>query len=718
MSTVVTIPDFNFSGFYYPQLLEALVQYKRRNVPELTDESDYEPMTQLLRAFALVGHLNNTLLDMVANEATLPTAKLAESVRNMLRLIDYEMSPASPAKVDVIYEISKIFTSSFQVVSALAQASTQREGTNPIAYFEAINALTIDRTDKLSYVFAVEDGAFSDVTDAANSVDPADDFTPWVTPTTKDALYIGHSTVMWDVLSIMSASFAANIVGVWEYYDGEWSEDYPTSVTDIGGGQLQFDLTSVLGTSNRQGSIVRVQFNETTAYQDVESTWNGTKNVAVTSLLGQTSPSTDPVKYSVGSQWKEITITEDAVVDMTANGKIAFSLPQTLTQNWRTTTVNGSTAYWLRYRIISVSTPTAPSIRLIRIDEGKQYAQRTLTQGRAATDAPLGSSTGLPNQRFQTSKDYFVSESERVSVEGVVWTRVKNFLTSVATDRHYVVELSGNDRATIVFGDGVNGRIPPLGVGNIAASFRYGANNNGNVGANTVTVDKTGLTFINKLWNPRQGSGWSEAQGATATSLEKAKIEGPASLRTRDVAIGPSDVAKLAVTFKDSEGSTPFGRARSFEEGYGPKTIELVLVSKGGAPANSEQIAEIEEYFNGNQYAYPPVDKHLVANQQVVAVNYTPKLIDVTAVVYGDVEVAAVVNRLSQILQPDALREDGVTYEWDFGATIPTSRLIHEIFSANDSITDVELSVPSADVGLQARELPKVGTLSITVVTP
>jgi len=29
MATRITIPDFDFSGFYYPQLLERLIEYKR-----------------------------------------------------------------------------------------------------------------------------------------------------------------------------------------------------------------------------------------------------------------------------------------------------------------------------------------------------------------------------------------------------------------------------------------------------------------------------------------------------------------------------------------------------------------------------------------------------------------------------------------------------------------------------------------------------------------
>jgi predicted phage baseplate assembly protein len=718
MGTTVTIPDFDFGVQYYPQILEALMAYKRRNVPELTDESAYEPLIQMMRSFALVGHLNNTLLDMVANEATLPTAKLTESVRNMLRLIDYELSPASPANVDVIYELSKVFSTPFEMISRYSQVATVREGTNPVIFFEALTALTVARSDQHTIVYSCEDGVFTDRTTAANSSDPADDFQPWATPAMKDAIYWGHTNLMWDTLSVTLAIIAQNIIGVWEYYDGEWSDTAPNSVTDIGGGQLQFDLTSLLGTANRQGTIVKVQLNQTTAYQEVESTWTGSANVVVTGLLGQTSPSANPIEYSVGTQWKALNIGTDEVDNFTGNGKLQYALPQSLTQNWRPSPLNGGTMYWMRYRIISVSTPVPPTIRLTRMDEGKQYALRICTQGRYRTDSPLGSSTGLANQRFATFKDYFVNGSEEVSVDGVVWTRAKNFLTSIATDRHYTVELGENDRATIVFGDGVNGKIPPLGVGNISAAYRYGANDNGNVGANTVTVDKTGLTFINKIWNPRQGNGWGEAQGASAASLEKAKIQGPSSLRTREVAIGPDDVEKLAIAFVDPTGSIPYARARAFEEGYGPKTIELVLVVKGGGAANSTQVADIEEYFNGNPYKFPPIEKHLVANQQVVATNYTPRLIDITATVYGDVEVAVIVNRLNQILQPDALRPDGVTYEWDFGSVVSTSRLNHEIFGANESITDVHLAMPASDVALEARELPKIGTLSITVITP
>lgn len=715
MGVEVEVPDFDWSGFYYPQILERLMQFKRTNVPELTDESAFEPFVQLIRMMSIVGHLNNVLLDIQANENTLPTAKLAETVRNMLRLIAYEMRPATPAQVDIVAELAKVFLSPFSVISAGAQVATQRDGDQPIIYFEMLSGYTIaNPTNVLGFCYSDESGVFTDRTAAINSALVGDDFTPWVTAAMKDAIYFGHADVMWNKLNLTVPTPSANIVGIWEFYDGNFRKSAPTSVT-VNGGNLDIVLTAWLGTQNRQGTKLRVEFNDSTAFQDVESTWNGVANVCtVTGYLGQTSPTTDPTRYTVGSDWSELNTTGD---DFEATGDVSYDVPQSQTQNWRTGEVNGSTAFWLRFRIITVSSPTSPVVRLARIDTGKQYVTTLATQGRTATDSPLGSSTGLPGQTFDTSRENFVLSSETVKVDSVVWARVTNFLDSGPLDKHYVVRLGANDKATIVFGDGVNGRIPPIGVGNIAITYRYGANDNGNIGALKATVDKSGLTFVNQVYNPRQAAGWKVAQGATTASLEQAKIEGPASLRAREVALGPDDVVALTKSYEDATGARPFARALAIEEGFGPKTMMLVVVAAGGGLATNDQLTALDEYFNGDPYSNPPKPKRLVANQQLTSVNYTPHPIDVVATVIGDVVEEAIRNRLNEVLNPEAIKDDGVSFEWSFGEDVPKSRVEHEIFKTDDKkITDVQLT--GGPFALSQRELPVLGTLALTINVP
>lgn len=715
MATTITIPDFDWAAFYYPELVDALAQYRRVNVPEITDESPYEPFIQFERMTALVGHLNNVLVDLVANESTLVTAKLAETVRNMLALIDYQMRSATPAQTDLVYELSKVFSTSFEVISERAQAATERQGTDPARYFEALAALSITRTDQFSYVLAEEAGAFVDHTVDANNQLAGNDFAPWASPAPGDALYLGHMEAMWGELAFELLVAAANIAGVWEYYDGNFAKTAPSSVADAGG-YLDIDLTSYLGVENRAGTVIRVQYNETTAYEDVISTWTGSANVCqTTGYLGQSSPSVNETDYTVGSDWEGLGDVDDKTLDLTVSEKVEFEFPQTVTRNWKTGPVNELAAFWLRYRIIEVSTPTSPTIDYVRMDTGRQYVTRPVTQGRTYTERPF-SSTGIADQEFETSKDHYIDGSGIPTVDGEVWEVVENFLASEPGDKHVVISLGENDRASFQFGNGAAGRIPPIGVGNIGFSYRYEADTDGNVGARTITIDKTGLTYVTKTWNPRQAVGWEEAQGASEESLERAKVEGPASLRVKDVALSPTDLPVLARAWTDEDGAAPFGRARPFEGGFGPKTVELTLVAKGGGLATASQLAGLQEHFNGDPYAHPPVEKHFVANQQVVCVNYTPKVIDVVAIVYGkDITVEAIKNLLTVLLHPEAVKSDGITYEWAFGGEVPTSRISAEMFKAGE-VRDVTLTTPPANIQLQPRELPIVGTMNIVVV--
>jgi len=825
-------------------LLEALIQYKRANVPEHTDESAYDGFMQLLRAFALVGHVNNSMIDLVANESTLPTSKLVETVRNMLRLIDYEMASATPALADIVYELSKVFTAATEVVPLLSQVATKRETGIETIWYEALAALTIDPTDEFSHVFAEESSIFTDYTAEANSqTTPGDDWTPWATPAEKDAVYFGHKHIMWNQLglwltthmegtkatgtiqfiakanlvdgetfvlddganpavtfwinqsgtytpsggyddtnievdisgdttagevaitgkaaingittgllitggtitaaelalendnfgtagnqaiteTVTDAGFTVSgmsggtdgIVGVWEYYDGNFVKEAPDSVTDETG-YLRLRLDTYLGTANRAGTRIRVQFNETGAYEDVFSEWSGSYNYADTSsYLGQTTPSTSPADYTIGSDWEELTNLDDGTVHFSQDGDVTFDLPQTLTENWIAGLVNGETDYWLRYRVITAAGVTAvPVFQYGRLDQGKQYVQRQVTQGRTQSDNPLGSSDGTANQEFESSQDSYIDGSGEPYVDDELWTVVGNFLQSKPTDKHCVVKLGKNDRATLVFGDGINGKIPSAGVGNIRFDYRHDADADGNVGANTIVVDKSGLSYVNSLWNPRLAVGWKQAEGATEASLELAKIDGPASLRVKTVALNADDVVIMTRAYEDEQGASPFSRAKGIEEGFGPKTVKLVVVAAGGGAASAAQLDALDEYFNGDAYAHPPKPKRFVANQEVTSVNYAEKAIDVTATVYGDVTAKQVKDRLERILQPEALKEDGITWEWEFGATVTRARIIHEIFEVSETITNVTLTDPASDVALQADELPKAGTLAITV---
>jgi hypothetical protein len=130
-TTLITLPDFNFSGIYYPEILEDLTQYTRVNCPEITDEDEKEPFEQLKRAFSLVGHLSNVLLDGVAIEEFIATCQLRSSLASHLALIDVQLAQAKPASADLLLELSQVLTATTEVVPAKSQFATEETNDSP-----------------------------------------------------------------------------------------------------------------------------------------------------------------------------------------------------------------------------------------------------------------------------------------------------------------------------------------------------------------------------------------------------------------------------------------------------------------------------------------------------------------------------------------------------------------------------------------------------------
>ncbi len=811
---LIEIPDFDFSGFYYPEILRALIQFQRVNVPEITDESDEEPFQQLLRCFALVGHLNNVLLDITANESLLPTARLLESVRGHLALIDVKLKQASPASTDLVLEFSKVFALATLIAPEDSQFGTIETDESPQVIFETNDDTTIQPTDKPTSVTVFTAGKIkllNNVFDGGDKVTVASvDFrvgTEWVAggsilasmtnlvaainsatsdsiagriaavhdgidtislipltqevesipvaetdnatnnfevlsggfganktglastdgvlfdlfdalPKAGDILYVGHENVMWDTLEFKLSSPAAGLSLVAEFFDSTLEDAKPDSVTNLGA-NLEMDLTTLLGATDRRNTVVRVVLASSGSAETLVSQFVGGKNIIQTKgLLGQSVVTVDEQNYIVGTYWNEVSSMTDATASLTASGKLSYGIPQNQSQNWAKTTINGITGWFLRLRVVKVTNPTNPEVDRVRIDTGKQFLMVTVVQGQTVADEPLGSSNGAADQKFTLTHRPLIEGTLIIEVnEGSgfqPWNAKDNFLSSTSASKDYTTEIKADDTAEITFGDGLRGKIPAPGVDNVRAIYRVGADLDGNVGARTITVNKAGISFVNRIFNPRQAAGWATKEGSTPEDLARLKVEGPATLRTRNRAITTDDMEFLATQFTSSLGSKFVSRALAIEETFGVKTIELVVVGKSGALLTEAQREELEDYYNGNKAL--GINPALLANHEISVVNYTPNLIDVVAVVTGG-NVEQIKNAIAALLNPDATFNDGVTKRWAFGQEIPFTVIIAEIFEVDPiNIKKVVLTSPAADIVLGTRELPLADNISITVV--
>lgn len=811
----IEIPNFDFSGFYYPEILRSLIQYQRVNVPEITDEADEEPFQQLLRCYALVGHLNNVLLDISANEAFFATARLLESIRSHLALIDVRLRQATPANVDLVLELSKIFTVATLLVPANSQFGTEETDENPQILYETNQSYSIDPTDSMSALFCFTAGKIkilNNTFDANDEVQVAgvgfEVGVDWIAggtialslaalaaainasandnikgriaaihdgidtisliplaqevesipvaeidgatnnfevqsggfginkagladaeavffdlfdsaPKQGDIIYFGHTSILWDTLDFTIALAAAGLSLVFEFYDATQEDAKPDLVTNLGS-NLELDLTTMLGALDRRNTVVRVVLSSTGASELCISQFVGGKNIVQTvGLLGQALVTTDPEAYIVGSFWNEVFNVVDGTNNLTEEGKVEYTLPQNVSQNWLKTVINGIEGYWLRARVVKTTGAVVnPSIDNVNIDVGKQYLLVQAVQGQTVADAPLGSSNGAADQKFTLTFRPLIEGTLILEVdEGSgfqPWSQKENFLNSTSASKDFVLEILGDDTANILFGDGLRGKIPAPGVDNIRSIYRVGADQDGNVGARTITVNKSGISFINQILNPRQALGWEPKEGSDEADKARLKVEGPASLRTRNRAISIPDFEFLAVQFIDALGSQPVNRALAIEETFGVKTVELVVVGKSGALLTEAAREEITDYFNGNKVK--GIEPVILSNHEVTVVNYTPRIINVVATVTGG-NAEQIKNAITALLNPDATFNDGVTRRWAFGQEIPISVIIAEVFEVDPvNIKKVVIATPASDVILATRELPLAGTVTVTVV--
>jgi hypothetical protein len=374
--------------------------------------------------------------------------------------------------------------------------------------------------------------------------------------------------------------------------------------------------------------------------------------------------------------------------------------------------VNGETGHWIRYRVIDGGSFSGPHIDSVGISSGGMYVYVPVTQGESRSEDPLGTLNGSASQAFQLSNypviddDYiklFITESG-IEYE---WTRVDNFLNSIATDKHFTVYFDNDGRAYIVLGDGTNGYIPNPSGSDCRASYRSMRDMNGNLGPNEIIVNLSGVSYISGVRNVRSASGYSAAEGSTDEDLARVKIAGPASLRIQSRGVTIADIQSLVENFVAPDGTRPFDRALCIEEGYGEKTVKVVVVGDGGVAVEPTRLTEIEDYFNGDTGV-------LLLNSSLTAVNFTPHAIDIDATIYGGTESAAL-NALSALLMPNATDADG-NYVWAFGDEIAVSQLITTLMNASTDTRKVTITTPSSDTLLGTEELPVVGSVTITVL--
>jgi hypothetical protein len=185
-----------------------------------------------------------------------------------------------------------------------------------------------------------------------------------------------------------------------------------------------------------------------------------------------------------------------------------------------------------------------------------------LVQGQTITDRFLAPEEQSPSYIVKLSRTPVVDDSVEVTVNGITWSQVENLGLANDSDEVWQLKTFVSGTVAVLFGDGRFGAmIPPEAT--IVVTYRVGGGSDGNIATNTINTTLTGL--INALSGPvpvtitnaiSSGTG-----GRDAETLDEARVNIPAYIRTNDRAVTLSDYQTLAQAFSDPDyGNVAYAR--------------------------------------------------------------------------------------------------------------------------------------------------------------
>lgn len=293
--------------------------------------------------------------------------------------------------------------------------------------------------------------------------------------------------------------------------------------------------------------------------------------------------------------------------------------------------------------------------------------------------------TGTPNQRlflqsFPVIIENLLSETLTVKVDSVEWDRKSTFGDAISTDKYFRIEQDVLDRMTIIFGDGVNGAMPPKDA-SINVVYRVGGGARGIVNANEITEIITGFTGLTSVTNVNVPDGASEKE-----SIVDIKKNAPLSL------IAPNQINRIRELEIYVEAFSGVARCKVIQQGT---LLKLYVV-----PVAGTSVEDIKPSLSNE------ISKRLVMGFVVVIADadyYDPTIdidIDLDSNISQDLAIeqtkTAILNLIDSLVKDD----DG-KYINQFGGGLRRAD-IGFVVRTIDGVFDYVINEPAADITFNA----------------
>lgn len=197
------------------------------------------------------------------------------------------------------------------------------------------------------------------------------------------------------------------------------------------------------------------------------------------------------------------------------------------------------------------------------------------------------SATSDPSQSFLLSPKY-VHNSLVVTINGENWPLYNSFGLMGPTTKGAVVQVLENAEAVVVFGDGVNGAIPPAAQ-NIFADYKDTEGLLGNLPPNSLTEIQTAIILPTGV-NLKATNGDYSSGGANFQNIDQIRDLAPRSLRTLDRAVTYQDYIDIAM-------QVPGVGAAEAKYCCG-KYVDVYIAPNSPGTATTALISKVQQYMD------------------------------------------------------------------------------------------------------------------------
>lgn len=417
--------------------------------------------------------------------------------------------------------------------------------------------------------------------------------------------------------------------------------------------------------------------------------------------------------YSQTGTWKSCNVV-DQTRGLTRTGVMEFVFPL----DFQKSGLFGQEAYWIR-AVISKNRELLVKIKGIFLNTTRALQAETVK------DEIAGSGDGTENQTFTLTKIPVISEEIQVNEidtiprdeqenikknkeygiqeindeKGnltefwVTWQPVKDLQLSGEHQRHYEIDRVSGE---VLFGNGIHGKILPVGTDNVKVTYKAGGGTKGNLDARTIEEIKTSIPFVDKVFNPIPSGG-----GAGTEAIERVLERGPRLLKHRNQAITLEDFEEI--TFQASRAIARVKCIPNYriDKGFMPGRVTICVLPKSSDPEPmlSLQLKEqVEEYLK--QHA-PGILVEKSQRIQVVGPVYMPVSVTVklqtSAINYIPLVENTATTLLTAFFHP--LTGGESSSGWDLGI-IPCCSDLYSLLEAIEGVDHVEslsmkLKIPS-----------------------